>query len=144
MSYRPVRLVGLLLVLQAVGLAGLVIFNGVVRVFGWRIELLVRMRQPFETFVVGGAFVAAAVMAAVAAAGFLFLRRRGWILAALAQTLCLGASLALYADPEPLFVYPVMAYCILMILYLNSRDVREIFHAGRERRPDEGLPGGGA
>ena len=142
-SYRPVRLVGVLLVLQAVGLASLVVYNGVVRVFGRRIEILVEMRGSFETLVVGGAFVAAAVMAAVAAVGFLFLRRKGWMLAALAQTLSLGACLALYSDLEPLFVYPIMAYCILMILYLNSRDVREVFHPGRERRR-EGLPRGDA
>jgi hypothetical protein len=45
---------------------------------------------------------------------------------------------ALYAELEPVFVYPAMVYCIVMVLYLNSRDVRTVFHPGREPRDDTG------
>ena len=34
----------------------------------------------------------------------------------------------LYSWFQPWYVYPIMAYCILMILYLNSQDVRVVFH----------------
>ncbi len=136
-SRRSVRLVGVLLIFQAVGLAGLVVYNGVLRIAGRRVGMMAELRGPFEKVAVGGLFLTAAILAAVAAVGFLFLRRKGWLLAALAQTLALGTCLALYSELEPLFVYPVMLYCIVTILYLNSRDVRAVFHRGRapEERP---------
>jgi hypothetical protein len=36
-------------------------------------------------------------------------------------------SLWLYSWFQPGYVYPIMAYCILVILYLNSHDVRVVF-----------------
>lgn len=140
-SQRPVRLVGVLLIFEAVGLLGLVGYNGVVRIVRGRVEVVMEVWGPFETIVVGGLFLTAAIMAAVAAVGFLFLRRKGWLLAAFAQTLALGTCLTLYTELEPRFVYPVMLYCIVMILYLNSRYVRAVFH--RERETGE-RPGGNA
>jgi hypothetical protein len=137
-SYRPVRLVGVLLVLEAVGLASLAAYHVVLRAGGPRAEIVVELWRSFDTLAAGGAFVAAAILAAVAAVGFLFMRRRGWLPAALAQTLGLVTCLALYADLEPVFVYPVMVYCIVMVLYLNSRDVRTVFHPGREPGDDDG------
>jgi hypothetical protein len=132
-SYRPVRLVGVLLVLEAVGLASLAAYHVYLRASGPRAEIVVELRRSFDTLAAGGAFVAAAILAAVAAVGFLFMRRKGWLPAALAQTLGLGTCLALYADElTPIFVYPVMVYCIVMVLYLNSRDVRAVFHPGSE------------
>ena len=77
-------------------------------------------------------FAPSAVLAALAAFGFLFLSRRGWILAALSQGASLAICLWLYSGSAPLYVYPVMVYCILMVLYLNSHDVRVVFHSGRE------------
>ena len=137
-SYRPVRLVGVLLVLEAVGLASLAAYHVYLRAGGPRAEIVAELRRSFDTLAAGGAFVAAAILAAVAAVGFLFMRRRGWPPAALAQTLGLGACVALYADLEPVFVYPVMVYCIVMVLYLNSRDVRMVFRPGRESRDATG------
>jgi hypothetical protein len=137
-SYRPVRLVGVLLVFEAVGLASLAAYHVYLQA-GWpRMELVAELRRSFETLAAGGAFVAAAILAAVGAMGFLFMRRRGWLPAALAQTLGLGTCVALYADLEPVFVYPVMGYCIVIVLYLNSRDVRTVFHPGREPGDDTG------
>jgi hypothetical protein len=37
----------------------------------------------------------------------------------------------LYSWFQPGYVYPIMAYCILMILYLNSHDVRMVFRPGQ-------------
>ena len=137
-SYRPVRLVGVLLVLQAVGLSGLVAYYGFLRIDLRRLGSWVELRQSMEVAVVGGVFLPAAILAAVAAVGFLFLRRKGWLLAAIAQTVSLGACLMLYSELQPGFVYPVMLYSIVMVLYLNSRDVRAVFHPGRDPRKELG------
>jgi len=40
----------------------------------------------------------------------------------------------LYSLFQPGYVYPIMAYCILMILYLNSQDVRMVFRPGQSPR----------
>jgi hypothetical protein len=40
-------------------------------------------------------------------------------------------SLWLYSWFQPGYVYPIMAYCVLMILYLNSHDVRVVFLSGQ-------------
>ena len=127
------------MVLEAVGLASLAAYHVTLRSGGLRTELEAELRRSFETLAAGGAFVAAAILAAVAAVGFLFMRRKGWLPAALAQTLGLGTCVALYAELEPIFVYPAMVYCIVMVLYLNSHDVRAVFHPGREPGDDPGV-----
>jgi hypothetical protein len=45
--------------------------------------------------------------------------------------LSVAICLWLYTALQPWYVYPVMAYCTLMILYLNSRDVRTRLHPRR-------------
>jgi hypothetical protein len=68
----------------------------------------------------------------LASLGFLLLKRRGWLLAAIAEGLCLGICLLIYTQPElntQGYIYPIMVYCILMVLYLNSREVRVVFHS---------------
>jgi hypothetical protein len=59
------------------------------------------------------------------------------------------ACLLLYGEweavlyQEPVFIYPVMLFCILMTLNLNSSDVRAAFQvkprAGARRREARGL-----
>ena len=68
----------------------------------------------------------------MSAMSFLFMRRKGWLLAAIAQGLSLAVSLWLYSWFQPGYVYPIMAYCVLMILYLNSNDVRLVFLPRRD------------
>lgn len=87
-------------------------------------------------------FVPPAVMTLVSALSFLLLQRRGWLLAAISQGLSLGLCLWLYSQNQPWYVFPIMAYCILMILYLNSQDVRVVFHPRRAATQRE--PGGAA
>jgi len=77
-------------------------------------------------------FVPSAVLTLLSALSFLLLRRKGWVLAALGQGLNVAICLWLYTQLQPWYVYPVMAYCTLMILYLNSRDVRARLHPRRE------------
>lgn len=133
-SHRPVRAIGLLLILQVAGLAalGAYEFYYVLSEVDWR---NIGPEAPPQRVVEALAvffFAPPAVMMFVSALGFLFMRRRGWLLAAISQGLSLGICLWLYTELQPLYVYPIMAYCVLIILYLNSQDVRTVFHVRRE------------
>jgi hypothetical protein len=145
-SYRPVRAIGLLLALQVVCLAGLGLHE--VLQVDWRQVEPQRVvldasssRQVIEAVALA-LFVPSAAMTLMSALGFLLLRRRGWLLAAISQGLSLGVCLWLYTEFEPWYAYPIMAYCVLMILYLNSHDVRVVFHA--HWRTSAQKPGGPA
>jgi hypothetical protein len=141
-SYRQVRVVGALLILQGVSLLGLgVYFFGRIN---WNRAVVVTNAQgqinvqtidgpwlkPIEQAVLFAIyFLPPAVLLLLAGLSFLVLRRRGWLLATTAQSLILLVCLFAYPDPRPGFAYPFIAYCILMVLYLNSRGVRGAFHS---------------
>jgi len=129
-SYRPIRVVGLLLILQVIGLAGLAAYE-VVQVDLQRVRPEVPSSQQVLEVLAFVLFVPSAVMTLISALSFLLLRRKGWILAAIGQGLSLAVCLWLYSQFQPWYVYPIMAYCTLMILYLNSQDVRMLFHPRR-------------
>jgi hypothetical protein len=125
-----VRAIGLLLAFQVVCLAAIGAHE--VLQVDWRAlsTETAPSRQVIEAVTLA-LFVPPAVMTLMSALGFLLLRRRGWLLAAISQGLSLGVCLWLYSQFQPWYVYPIMAYCILMILYLNSQDVRVVFHPRR-------------
>ena len=130
-SYRPVRVIGLLLILEVIGLVGLGAYESL-QVDWQRVRFEEEpSRQVIEVlaFVL---FAPPAVLTLLSALSFLLLRRRGWLLAAIAQGLSVAVSLWLYSMFQPVYVYPIMAYCVLMILYLNSQDVRVVFHLRRD------------
>ena len=140
-SYRPVRAIGLLLAFQVLCLAALGAHEALQ--VDWRAVSTetAPSRQVIEAVTLA-LFIPPAVMTLMSALGFLLLRRRGWLLAAISQGLSLGVCLWLYSQFQPWYVYPIMAYCILMILYLNSQDVRVVFHPRRGVARHE--PGGAA
>jgi hypothetical protein len=74
-------------------------------------------------------FLPSVILLFLAGLSFVLLRRRGWLLASIAQGMILLACLFFYPEPRPGFAYPMIAYCILMVLYLNSQDVRAVFHS---------------
>jgi hypothetical protein len=129
-SYRPVRAIGLLLILQVIGLVGLGAYEFVH--VDWQRVRLEASAQTIEELAFA-LFAPSAVLTLLSALSFLLLRRKGWILAAIGQGLSLAVCLWLYSQLQPWYVYPIMAYCVLMILYLNSRDVRTVFHPGRDK-----------
>jgi hypothetical protein len=144
--------IGLLLILQAIGLVGLIAY-GLLQV-DWQqvrsnsqqqgLVVEIQLDSPQQegpvleaARAVGAAvlFLPSIVLAVLGALGFLLFSRRGWLLASLAQTLSLGACMELYYESfweKPGFIYPVMLYCIVMILYLNSSAVRVVFHSRRK------------
>src|SRR5215213_9344588 len=135
---RPIRAVGLLMLLQAIGLVGLSAY-GLLQIDWQQVGFDWQSQEEEESELeaaraVGAAilFLPSIVLAILGALGFLLFSRRGWLLASLAQTLSLGACMEFYYDSfweKPDFIYPVMLYCILMILYLNSSAVRVVFHS---------------
>ncbi len=129
-SYRPIRVIGLLLILEVVGLIGLGLYEAA-RVDWQRVNLEDPARGVIEVAAID-LFAPPAVLTLLSGFSFLLLRRKGWLLAAIAQGLSLAVCLWLYTLFQPGYVYPVMAYCILMVLYLNSHDVRVVFHLKRD------------
>jgi hypothetical protein len=129
-SYRPVRAIGLLLVLQVIGLVGLGAYE--FTLIDWqevRPQALSRQTLEVAALIL---FAPSAVLTLLSALSFLLLRRKGWLMAAIAQGVNLAVCLWLYSEFQPGYVYPIMAYCILVILYLNSQDVRMVFHPRRD------------
>jgi hypothetical protein len=129
-SDRPVRAVGVLLILEVLGLVALG-GHEFLQVDWQRIDLDNPPLQAVEVAAFA-LFAPPAVLTLLSALSFLLLRRRGWLLAAIAQGVSLAVCLWLYSLFQPGYVYPIMAYCILMILYLNSHDVRVAFRPGRD------------
>ena len=128
-SYRAVRAIGVLLILQVIGL---VLLGGYEFLqVDWRgIELQGQQHRAVEAAVFA-LFIPSGILTLLAALSFLLFHRRGWLLAAIAQGLSLAVCLWLYSLFQPGYVYPIMGYCILMILYLNSQDVRMVFRPGQ-------------
>ena len=136
--YRETRALGVLLILQVVALVGfgvhLFISIDWDRILALANEQAQTLPKPLEQrleeailFVIF--FLPPTVLLLLAGLGFVLLRRRGWLLASVAQGTILLACLFFYPEPRPGFTYPIIAYCILMVLYLNSQGVRTVFHS---------------
>ena len=142
--YRQARLLGVLLLLQVVAMVGLGVWlfsrfdwdramkitsgSGKINVQtidGPWLEPLVRALL-FAVY-----FLGPVVLLLLAGLGFVLLRRRGWMLASVAQALIMLACLFFYGASRPWFAYALIAYSIFMILLLNSRSVRAVVHRRR-------------
>lgn len=119
-----------MLLLEVAGLAGLGAYE--FSQVDWRQANFENLSQPMTRALGLLLFVPPGILAVISALSFLLLRRRGWLLAAISQGAILAVCLWLYSTLQPLYVYPVMIYGILLALYLNSRDVRIVFHLERE------------
>lgn len=128
----PLTLIGLLLFLEAAGLAtaGTLNFTAPVldsvlpaRMVGWDTPISV-------------VFLLLSPLALVAGVGFLRLWSGAWLAAMLLQGLSLAVSLAIYfyLSESPLYLFGGMLYSTLMVFYLNSHDVRLCFR--RDRREE--------
>src|SRR5215211_2872986 len=128
-AYRTVKVIGVLLILEVIGLVvigGFEFFQ-----LRWGGLDLEGTRHDTVEVAVYALFVPSGILTLMAALSFLVMRRRGWLLAAIAQGLSLAVCLWLYSLFQPGYVYPIMGYCIIMILYLNSQDVRMVFRPGQ-------------
>ena len=147
--YRQARLLGVLLLLQVVAMVGIGVWlfasidwDAIVNLSNkpGQIRLQTNDKSVLKDFERAILFMvyffAPVVLLLLAGLGFVLLRRRGWMLASVAQALIMLACLFFYGDSRPWFAYPLIAYCILMILLLNSRSVRAVVHR-RQLTPAE-------
>jgi hypothetical protein len=138
--YRQTRVLGVLLILQVGAMVGIGVwlFSRIDwdRILTLANEQAQNLPKPLErqleqAILYAIYFFAPAILLILAGLGFVLLRRRGWMLASVAQALIMLVCLFSYTDPRPWFAYPLIAYCILMILYLNSQGVRAVVHSRR-------------
>ena len=142
--YRQARLLGALLILQFLAMVGLGVW--LTSRVNWDRALDVTSGQgQFNVQSVEGPwlkalersivfdiyFLVPMILLLLSGLGFVLLRRRGWMLASIAQSLIMLACLFYYGDSRPWFAYPLIAYSILMILLLNSRSVRAAVQSRR-------------
>jgi len=150
--YRQARLLGVLLLLQVVAMVGIGVWlfasidwDALVNLSNKPGQIRLQTTdksvvKDFERAILFTVyFFAPVVLLLLAGLGFVLLRRRGWMLASVAQALIMLACLFFYGDSRPWFAYPIIAYCILMILLLNSRSVRAVVHH-RKLTPAEARP----
>jgi hypothetical protein len=80
----------------------------------------------------GASFAILAVMALVAALGFVRMTPSAWLMAVMAQGGNLLLALVLYYGGRPAYVYGMMVYGIIMVLYLHQADVQTAFRGKLE------------
>lgn len=128
----PIRLISLLLMLQGVGLLALSLV-WVMQVDWLQDPVLFPAEAATAERVFLGLFLLpVAFLLLLAAVGFLFLQRAAWLTAMLTQGYILFNGLSNYfAEGSTLreshLLYGVLLSSILMVLYLNSNDVRQTF-----------------
>ena len=116
----PVKMLTWLLFLQGIGLLLIGLFH-------------VDLRSSLQEILVDSSFYASlpalAILALIAAAGFLRPRPGAWVMAMLVQGLSLLLTLLFYFryHSDDLFLYAIMVYSIIMVLYLNYAQVPVIF-----------------
>ncbi|MBX3013989.1 MAG: hypothetical protein KF832_20880 [Caldilineaceae bacterium] len=129
----PLRIISLLLLVQTAGLALITLFF--LRRVDWEEELADTVPSVAALdLIVWTAVVAPLVLLLLATAiGFFFRRTFAWHAAMTLQGLMLLGSLTIYFFTDSHLrnshlLYLTMLYCILMVLYLNTSDVRMAFH----------------
>jgi hypothetical protein len=142
--YKQTRLLGLLLLLQVVAMVGIGVWLYVI--IDWSVitdlsdksnEIVLKTadkataKQLERAVLFTVYFLVPVILLFLSGLGFVLLRRRGWMLASVGQALIMLACLFYYGASRPWYAYPIIAYCILMILLLNSRGVRAV--VGRRR-----------
>lgn len=128
MRLRSVGIVSGLLVLQAVLLVGGVLYRAAL--VDWHVEFSALPGSPeaVEAILAIAVFGPMAIMAVAAAICFLIRLRTAWALAMVTQGLCLAGSLSLRLGQGVSLTYAaVMLYSMIMVLYLNSSEVRLAF-----------------
>ena len=142
--YRQARLLGVLLILQFLAMVGIGIW--LFSRFDWNRALKITsgsgkinvqtvegpwLEPLVQALLFAFYFLGPGILLLLAGLGFVLLRRRGWMLASVAQALIMLSCLFFYGDSRPWFAYPLIAYSILMILLLNSRSVRAVVQPRR-------------
>jgi hypothetical protein len=132
----PVRVVGLLLFFQAFLLSGVTVYFA--RQIDWERELndIMLSLPALDVFMWGATLAPVILLLLVTAVAFLFYRRFAWLLAMTLQGLILLRCLILYfATSSHLrtssWIHLIMLYSIILVLYLNTTDIRLAFTTER-------------
>jgi hypothetical protein len=133
-GYRwPLRAISLLLFLQMVGLCMITAYF--MKQIDWKQELADLMLSVVALDVIVWTAVVAplVVLLLITAIGFFFRRSFAWHFAMTLQGVMLLGSLTIYFFTNSHLrnshlLYLSMLYCIVMVLYLNTSDVRMAFH----------------
>ena len=102
----PVRVVGLMLFIQSAAWLALAAY------------------RDFS----GAIVLPLAALAFIAAVGFAFVDHRAWVIAMLLQAFALAVTLFVHLRSGPSILDLLMAYSVLLVLYVNSRAVRAVLH----------------
>ncbi len=136
----PVRAIGLLLLVQAGGLVAISLHW--MSQIDWERELedVLPSVVAIETGSFGILCLFLAGLALLAATGFFFLRPSAWLAAMLGQGLLLAGALTVHFSAQSalrnsVYIYLIMIYAMLMVLYLNTHDVRVTFLVRRLATP---------
>jgi hypothetical protein len=76
-----------------------------------------------------GSRIAVTAIGLIIAAGLWRLKRWAWVAVMLWVGVSMTSALVAYANGEPR--YPVMALSVLIVFYLNQRDIQQAFRGGR-------------
>lgn len=123
---RTLVVLGLLLLLQAIGLFGL----GSSYLFGFALSASLTpdsLILNLPRTLVSGAFTLLALLALLTTISVLRSQRMAWTSAMAVQGLCLLVALTLYLRERPAFIYFIMLYSLFMVFYLNLSDVQAAF-----------------
>ncbi|MFN8488796.1 MAG: hypothetical protein U0350_14435 [Caldilineaceae bacterium] len=128
----PVRIISLLLSLQAMGLLTICLY--LLKQIDWEREwsAYALSATAFETLSFIIFFLPLVALGIFSAIGFLFFWRVAWLTALIVQSVSLFGCLAIYFESylkDYNFIYLIMLACIVMVLYLNNNDIRVMFQA---------------
>lgn len=131
----PIRIIGLLLFIQALLLTG--VTWRFAQAVDWEAEFNdIILSIPALDIVMWGATLAPVILfLLLTAVAFLLYRRFAWLVAMTLQGLILLRCLILYFGTEShlresAWVHLIMAYAIILVLYLNTSDIRLAFTTG--------------
>ena len=138
-STRPwsVRVIILLLALQAIILFSLGLLGNPWITWPQALHGAALATQSVESIFVSSILLTLAIMAVLAIPCLWLTFRTGWLVSMSLQALLLATCIVLYFEDRPIFIYPLMIVCIIIVLYLNSYDVRSSFHVGSARAQPE-------
>ena len=124
----PVRVIGLLLLLQGLLFLTIAIRGGLH--VNWQRELIedALSAQLFHALSTTGFLVPLAALAFLAAVGFFLIRPGGWLLAMIVQGLTLFSGLVLHFRRGVPHAYVLLATGVILVFYINSLRVRAVFH----------------
>ncbi len=136
----PVRIIGILLFLQSFLISGVTIYFA--QQINWERELedIMLSLRALDIVMWAATLAPIILLLLVTSLAFLFYRRFAWLLAMTLQGLILLRCLILYFGTNSQmrnspWVHLIMLYSIILVLYLNTTDIRLAFTTEHRHEP---------